>query len=87
MDGRTDRVIPIYPPKLCVRGGINIFFSFSVSFTLEKEMKFFINIVSYVEELLLHKYYICTMYCQKICNLFVHVLALEMWRKVSPTLI
>ena len=21
MDGRTDRVIPIYPPKLCLRGG------------------------------------------------------------------
>ena len=22
MDGRTDRVIPIYPPKLCLQGGI-----------------------------------------------------------------
>ena len=24
MDGRTDRVIPIYPPKLCLRGDNNI---------------------------------------------------------------
>jgi hypothetical protein len=32
-----------------VGGGINIFFNFSVSLTSEKEIKFFINIVSYAK--------------------------------------
>ena len=47
MDRQGDSYIP--PQTLCGEGGINIFFNISVSFTSEKEMKFFINIVSYAK--------------------------------------
>jgi hypothetical protein len=50
MDGWTDRQGDSYiPPQTLCGGGINMFFNFSVSFTSEKEMKFFINIVSYAK--------------------------------------